>query len=258
MAQNIYDDPAFFSNYTQLDRQVRGLDGAPEWPRLRSFLPEIAGTSILDLGCGFGWFARWAREHGAVLVTGIDISQNMLDTARKMTAEEDAKEGGGSPRGTIAYQQADLESLKLPDEAAQSYDLVFSSLALHYLEHLPELMTEVHRVLKPGGKFVFNVEHPIYTAPSKPSIVIEPETDRWYWPLDDYQVEGLRTTNWLAEGVRKQHRTMATYINLLLRQGFELTHLDEWCPTQADLERKPKWKSNIVRPTFLLVAAAKK
>ena len=55
MAQNVYDDPAFFAGYSQLDRQVRGLDGAPEWPAIRAMLPDMSGKRVVDLGCGFGW-----------------------------------------------------------------------------------------------------------------------------------------------------------------------------------------------------------
>ena len=65
MTQNIYDNEEFFAGYSRLPRSVEGLDGAPEWPALRAMLPELRGRRVLDLGCGFGWFCRWAREQGA-------------------------------------------------------------------------------------------------------------------------------------------------------------------------------------------------
>ena len=65
MTQNIYDNDEFFAGYGQLPRSVEGLDGAPEWPALRAMLPDLHGLKVLDLGCGFGWFCRWAREQGA-------------------------------------------------------------------------------------------------------------------------------------------------------------------------------------------------
>ena len=64
MTQNIYDDAGFFENYSQLPRSVHGLDGAPEWGTLRALLPELHGRDVLDLGCGFGWFCRWAPRAG--------------------------------------------------------------------------------------------------------------------------------------------------------------------------------------------------
>ena len=72
MTQNIYDDPGFFAAYRQLRRSVEGLAGAPEWPSLRALLPDLTGLRVVDLGCGFGWFCRWARESGAAHVVGLD------------------------------------------------------------------------------------------------------------------------------------------------------------------------------------------
>ena len=256
-SQNIYDQADFFANYAGIDRSVLGLAGAPEWPRLRALLPDLAGRRVLDLGCGFGWFCRWARSGapeggGAAAVHGVDLSSNMLERARRMTSE--------SRLDGITYEQADLETLPLAE--AETYDVVFSSLALHYLVSLPRLVRGVHRALRPGGAFVFSVEHPIFTAPSRPGIVKVQEEDgkeRRYWPLDDYQREGLRVTDWLAEGVRKQHRTAGTYIGLLLEAGFELTAFDEWFPRDGELADKQEWERNeMVKPTFLLVRAVKK
>ena len=61
MTQNIYDNPEFFEGYSRLSRSVEGLDGAAEWPALKALLPELRGLRVVDLGCGFGWFCRWAR-----------------------------------------------------------------------------------------------------------------------------------------------------------------------------------------------------
>lgn len=131
MAQNIYDNPAFFEGYAQLPRSVQGLDGAPEWPALKAMLPDLTGKSVVDLGCGYGWFCRAARELGAADVTGVDISEKMLARAAELTADPQ-----------IHYQRSDLESLKLNEN---SLDLVYSSLALHYLPELDTLFARVQR-----------------------------------------------------------------------------------------------------------------
>ena len=78
MTQNIYDNPEFFAGYSQLRRSREGLDGMPEWATLRAMLPDLAGLRVVDLGCGFGWFCRWARAAGAASVLGLDVSENML------------------------------------------------------------------------------------------------------------------------------------------------------------------------------------
>ncbi len=172
MTQNIYDDPTFFDNYAKLRRSVEGLDGAPEWPALRALLPEPRGLRIADLGCGYGWFCRWAAEHEAASVLGLDVSERMLERARADTT---------NPR--IAYRRADLERLDLP---AAAFDLVYSSLAFHYIENLPGLFAAIHRALVPDGRLVFSIEHPILTAPSRQGFRTDAEGWR-HWPLDGYQ-----------------------------------------------------------------------
>jgi 2-polyprenyl-3-methyl-5-hydroxy-6-metoxy-1,4-benzoquinol methylase len=81
MTQNIYDTQTFFDQYSQLDRSVEGLAGAPEWPAQRALLPDPRGLRIVDLGCGFGWFCRWVAERGAAHVLGLDVSEKMLAQA---------------------------------------------------------------------------------------------------------------------------------------------------------------------------------
>jgi SAM-dependent methyltransferase len=236
MTQNIYDDATFFAGYSKLPRSIEGLDGAPEWPVLRAMLPAMQGLRVVDLGCGFGWFCRWAREAGAQRALGLDVSENMLARAR-----------AASPDKEITYERADLERLVLPSGA---FDLVYSSLTLHYLENLKALFAEAHRALVPGGRLVFSVEHPIYTAPGRPGW----STDKT-WPLDRYLEEGPRSTDWLAKGVVKQHRTIGTYLNLLLEQGFALSRVEEWGPTDAQIAAHPEWAAERQRPPFLLVSA---
>ncbi len=106
----------------------------------------------------------------------------------------------------------------------------------------------------PGGSLVFSVEHPIYTAPADPGWLVA-DAGRKVWPVDRYLDEGPRSTDWLAKGVIKQHRTLATYINLLLRSGFALSHVEEWGPTEEQIAARPQFADERQRPPFLLVAA---
>ena len=240
MTQNIYDDEEFFEGYSRLDRSVEGLDGAPEWPALRALLPDLRGFKVLDLGCGFGWFCRWARQQGAAHVLGIDVSENMLTRSRATTHDP-----------AITYIRAGMEQLEL---SPASVDLVYSSLALHYIEDLNRLMSEVRRSLVPGGSLVFSVEHPIFTAPADPAWSLN-AAGRKTWPIDRYLDEGPRSTDWLAKGVIKQHRTLGTYINMLLQLGFAISHVEEWGPTAEQIESRPNLADEHQRPPFLLVAA---
>lgn len=245
MAQNIYDDLTFYAGYSGLPRSVHGLDGAPEWPALRALLPPVASARVLDLGCGMGWFCRWAAEQGAASVDGVDLSSNMLERAREM---EDF--------GVISYRQADLDALVL---TPASFDLAFSSLAFHYLNDIERLWREVATGLVPDGRFVFSVEHPMFTAPVSPAGGgwIQLADGRNAWPIESYLVEGPRSRNWFTPGVVKQHRTMSTYINTLVRCGFEILEMIEWGPTDAELAARPDLAEERDRPTFMFVSARK-
>jgi SAM-dependent methyltransferase len=240
MAQNIYDTPEFFTGYSQLNRSVHGLAGAPEWPAIRTLIPDVYGKRIIDLGCGFGWFARWAKEQGAAYVLGLDLSENMLARARTLTED-----------GQIEYAIADLEQLVLTEA---SFDLAYSSLAFHYIEDFGRLMRTVHTALIPGAQLIFSIEHPIYMAPSHPGWSVDGEGHR-SWPVNQYAVEGPRTTDWLAKGVLKYHRTMGTTLNTLIQAGFEIRHVEEWGPTAEQLAAMPDLADEAERPMMLIVSA---
>jgi ubiquinone/menaquinone biosynthesis C-methylase UbiE len=242
LTQNIYDQPDFFERYSRLGRSVEGLDGAAEWPALQAMLPDLRGLNVVDLGCGFGWFCRWAREHGADGVLGLDVSENMLARARSMTTDP-----------AIAYEQANLDDLALPNAA---FDLAFSSLAFHYVEDATALYARIHRSLVPGGRLVFSTEHPIYMAPTQPGWALDAQGGKT-WPVDRYLVEGPRTTDWLAKGVIKHHRTLGTTLNLLIGSGFTLEHVEEFRPTPEQIAARPTLAEELERPMFLMVSARK-
>ncbi len=241
-AQNIYDNADFLAGYATLDRQVRGLDGAAEWPAIRSVLPSLAGRNVIDLGCGFGWFSRWAVENGAASVLGVDVSTKMLARARAESAGE-----------AIEYRLVDLDQLELEPGSA---DHVFSSLALHYVRDLDRLMATVGSALRGGGSLVFSVEHPIYSAPTTQSFETSECGDR-VWPLDNYLVEGERVRSWFVDGVVKQHRTVATYVNAVVASGLVIDRLVEWGPSAEAIEARPELADDVHRPWFLLLQATK-
>lgn len=238
MAQNIYDQPAFFEGYSSLPRSVHGLAGAAEWGSVRALLPDLAGKRIVDLGCGFGWFARNAAAEGAASVLGLDLSENMITRARAETA---------SP--AVRYAIADLDQLDLPEGG---FDFAYSSLAFHYVADFERLVRTIHTALLPGSSFVFTIEHPIYMAPSKPEWA--EVSGATVWPVDGYLVEGPRTTDWLAKGVVKYHRTLGTTLNALVGAGFVIRHVEEWRPSAAQLADHPEWQVELNRPMFLLIA----
>lgn len=243
MAQNIYDQPDFFAGYSQLPRQVLGLEGAPEWEAIRALLPDVQGARVADLGCGFGWASRWFRAAGAASVEGYDLSENMIARAKADTQDP-----------AIAYHIADLEGLTLPEA---QFDLVYSALTFHYIVDFTRLTGMIHRALVPGGRLVFTIEHPIYMAAAHPHWT-EDEDHRPTWPVNGYADEGERRTDWFAPGVIKQHRKLATTLNTLTDAGFALLRLDEFAPTPEQIAAMPDLAVERERPMMLLVSAGKR
>lgn len=241
MAQNIYDNPDFFAGYAQLARSQYGLAGAPEWKAVRALLPDLQGKQVVDLGCGYGWFSRWARDAGAASVLGLDISAKMLARAAELT------NGSG-----ITWQRADLDTLSLPP---RHYDLIYSALVFHYLQDLPRLFATLFAALKPGGELVFTAEHPVFTAPRQQQWLMH--NGEAVWPVEGYQREGERVSDWLAKGVVKQHRKLATYLNALVTAGFQLRHLDEWGPSDRQVAEDSALAIERERPMFFIVRVEK-
>lgn len=239
MAQNIYDDEAFFEGYSRFPRSREGLNAAGEWPALRAMLPELAGMDVLDLGCGFGYYCRWAAEQGARTVTGFDLSEKMLAQAAAVCA--------GFP---VTLERADLETADL---GVERFDLAFSSLAVHYIADFDGFMARVRRALRDGGRFVFSMEHPVFAARSDPEFVTRAD-GRQVAAVDEYLREGERRTNWIADGVVKYHRLISTTIMSLKRAGFELEAIDEWAASDADIAAHPEWAKERYEPMFLLFA----
>ncbi|MYL43500.1 class I SAM-dependent methyltransferase [Virgibacillus salexigens] len=242
MKQNKYDDVLFFNEYKKMPRSIGGLEAAGEWPVFQQMLPNMREKRVLDLGCGFGWHCRYAKEQGARAVVGVDISERMLERAREETKHH-----------SITYKRTAIEDIEF---APDSFDIVISSLAFHYVKTIDVVFYKVFQLLKRGGAFVFSVEHPIFTSQSAQDWYYDSDGNRLHWPVDNYQTEGIRHTMFLTENVEKYHRTISTYMNDLIKAGFRVTKVSEPKPHSGMLD-KPGMEDEIRRPMFLLVAAEK-
>lgn len=243
MKQNKYDDEYFFSAYEKMPRSVKGLKGAGEWHVLKALIPDLRNKHVLDLGCGFGWHCRYAREQQASSVTGIDISRNMLQKAREYTDDP-----------FISYVEMPIEDIHFSDS---QFDVVISSLAFHYIKSFDSICKKVYGYLKPGGTFVFSVEHPIFTSRNEQDWYLDDQGNRLHWPVDNYQLEGVRETSFLTENVIKYHRTISTYINNLIAAGFSIRAVKEPAPSDEMLRNVPEMKDENRRPMFLIISADK-
>ncbi|MCY6958337.1 class I SAM-dependent methyltransferase [Clostridium brassicae] len=244
MKQNKYDDTIFFDKYSNMERSKNGLQAAGEWHELRKMLPDFEGKRVLDLGCGFGWHCRYALENGAKSIIGIDISQKMLDAAKSKTKSEH-----------IQYMCMPIEDINFP---ANSFDVVISSLALHYVQSFQDILSKTSKCLSNGGDFVFSVEHPIFTAQGLQEWYYDDKGNILHWPVDQYFTEGMRKATFLEEEVIKYHKTLTTYLNSLIKAGFEITGLVEPKPEENLLYTVPGMVDELRRPMMLLVSARKK
>ena len=117
-----------------------------EMPAMFKMLGNVKGKKILDWGCGSGLYIRKLKKKGAK-IKGFDISPEMVKIAKKLNPEIEIKVGSGT---------------KIPFH--EKFDIVFASLAIHYLKDLDKPFKEIKRVLKPKGVFIFSTGNPIAKA----------------------------------------------------------------------------------------------
>ena len=239
---NIYDDEDFFTAYAGMERSRKGLQGAGEWHQLRPMFPRVAGRAVLDLGCGYGWHCKYAEEQGAARVLGLDGSRRMIEEARRR-----------NPGPRIEYRACALEDYDYPPEA---FGLVVSNLVLHYVRDLEAVYRRVWRTLEPGGSFLFNIEHPVFTSGVDEDWIYDGEGRPLYWPVDGYFSPGPRETRFLRRTVPKQHHTLTQILGGLLSAGFTIGAVEEAMPP-ADMMDLPGMADELRRPMMLLVRGEK-
>lgn len=240
---NIYENQQFFDAYAQMARSREGLDGAGEWQQFGRLFPRLSQKTVLDLGCGYGWHCKYAVMQGAAAVLGIDGSRRMIEEAKRR-----------NPDPGIRYEVCDLKAYAYPPE---TYDLVVSNLVLHYIEDLDDIYRRVHRTLKQGGTFLFNIEHPVFTGSVRQEWVRDENGEAKHWPVDRYFYPGERVTDFLGQEVVKQHHTLTQIVMGLIHSGFMIEALEEAMPPK-EMRALPGMADEMRRPMMLLVRAGKR
>ncbi|GAF10979.1 LOW QUALITY PROTEIN: ubiquinone/menaquinone biosynthesis methyltransferase UbiE [Bacillus sp. JCM 19046] len=243
MKHNSYDNHAFFEKYSQMDRSVKGLAGAGEWSTLEPLLPAFKGKSVLDLGCGYGWHSMYAAEHGATSVIGVDLSTKMLEVAEEKS----------TAFNNVNYVQSGIEDFEIKPG---QFDVILSSLALHYVPSFDEVAKKSKRRLKANGQFIFSVEHPVFTAEGSQEWIYGQDNEIAHFPVDNYYYEGERKATFLGETVVKYHKTLTTYLDGLLTNGFRIERVVEPMPAEG-VRSLPGMKDEMRRPMMLIVVARK-
>lgn len=236
MKQNIYDNQDFFSGYKSLRDGDKGLNELLEQPVMKKLLLPVQNKTILDMGCGLGHQIRSLLPQHPQQITGLDISQKMLHEAQSRTSSSG-----------VEWICSALEDY---DFGTNRFDLVISSMTLHYIENLDLLFQKIYDGLKQGGQFLFSMEHPICTAALKPWEELNGEK---YWLINRYSEESLRKQDWFVKDVEKYHHQLSTIVNGLLKAGFTLKNLEEPRPDEELLQLRPDFEQHIHRPPIVII-----
>jgi len=241
--QNIYDNLEFFEGYKKIRENENSANNIEEKPALFGLLPDLRGKRVLDLGCGYGENCKAFSQMGASFVMGIDISDRMLEVATKE-----------NPADNISFVRMCMENISCIDG---EFDIVVSSLAVHYISDFEKLSSDIFSLLAPAGVFVFSQEHPITTAPKEGVSWAKRDNEIEFLRLKDYSYSGQRNTSWIVDGVIKYHRTFSDIFNSLLRAGFTIDTVSEPVVEASVINKLPSFSRCLHVPDFLLVKAEK-
>jgi SAM-dependent methyltransferase len=145
----------------------------------------------------------------------------------------------------------DIEDLAEPTD---SFDLVLSRMALHYVADLGAVLRASRACLAPSGRVVFTVVHPVITSHDARDSSTEP---RQNWIVDNYFATGPRDQQWLGTRTVWHHRTIEDYVTGLRKAGFALTNLRECAPHREQLDDDAEFQRRRRIPLILLLAGAR-
>lgn len=225
-------------------------------PNLLRVLDPKKGQNILDVACGQGYFTRAFAQNGATTV-GCDISKELIALAVK-----------GSPE-TIKYVTTPANDLSFAESG--SMDAVTIILALQNIEDLLGTLQECSRVLKPGGRLLFVLNHPAFRIPQRSSWGWEDVVGgagKQYRRIDAYMSDAkLEIDMSPGEKVAAKkkltvsfHRPMQSYFKALTKAGLAVTKLEEWISHKKSQAGPRMAEEDRIRkeiPMFLFLEARK-
>ena len=221
-------------------------DGAdPEYEEqiLPLFAAWIGGVRrLLDIGTGEGQLARLASRQGVDLVVGVDPTDAQLAAAVAR---------GGPPE----FGMASAEALPFADE---SFDGAVACLVFEHIEGFREAIAEVARVLEPGGRFLFFLNHPLLQTPGS-GWIDDHILDEQYWRVGPYLVEDSSVEE-VADGVELPfiHRPLHLYVNAMAEVGLLIERMEEPAPPSGFLERAHEYVEAASIPRLLFLVARKR
>lgn len=202
-----------------------------ERPAMLSLLGDVAGQRVLDAGCGSGYYSEWLWQQGAA-VTAFDVIPDFVEMAKKRTD------------GRIPVHLADLAQ-PLTFAADASFDLVMSSLVMHYIADWGAVFREIYRILAPGGILIFSTTHPMTDLPENLNY-FETQLYEMVWRNfgEPYPV------------LKVYHRPLSAMLNPLIAAGFQLEQVLEPLPSPEFQTTSPdEYEYFVQKPIFLYIRA---
>nr|WP_263314115.1 class I SAM-dependent methyltransferase [Mammaliicoccus sp. Marseille-Q6498] len=241
---NIYDSEHFFDAYKEKRNNHLSYNEVVELPEMKRLMPDLEGKNILDVGCGMGNLIEYMLTFNPKAITGVEQSEKMIHLSREKFTE----------KHVTLYNQ-DFMAF----EHEGNFDVIVSSLVLHYIEDFDLCCRKLSQLLNKDGVLLFTMEHPIQTSTKDPEVKKEDENGV-FLRMEHYFDESKRTAKWLGENVEKYHHTFETIMNGLIDNGFEIERVKDLGQSEEvhkyyDEARKNKLKQF---PPFLLVKAKKK
>ena len=241
--KNIYDNREFFDSYMTLRENENSHNAIIEQPAMMKLLPDVKGKKVLDLGCGYGDNETDFVNRGASYVLGIDLSEKMLGVAKEKNSH-----------ANVEYRQMDMADI---DKIEGKFDLVYSSLAFHYVEDFHKLIKNIYSLLNEGGIILFSQEHPLTTSTVGKGTFNKDGEKYISYTFSNYNEGGKRVVNWFIDGLVKYHRPFAQVFNAITDAGFKLLRVEEPKPREEIIEKIPKLYKEIIKPSFLIIKAIK-
>ncbi|WP_338781106.1 class I SAM-dependent methyltransferase [Metabacillus sp. FJAT-52054] len=235
-----YDEEAFFQEFMKRRYRTDSPNLSIEKPALLQLIGNPKGWTVLDLGCGDASLGLDLLEQGCTSYLGIEGSNKMFEEAIRVLETTNGK-----------IELSSMEYYSYPPEA---FDLAVSELAIHYAEDIETLFQSIFQTLKPGGRLVFSVQHPLLTSSFTSS---ESGKSRSSWVVDDYFHSGKRVENWMGEQVVKYHRSIGEYFSSIVNAGFKIESLIEPKPDPQNFSNPEEYKRRMRIPLFLLFSCTK-
>jgi SAM-dependent methyltransferase len=235
-----YDQQDFFTTYMKRRERKDSPNNAIEGPIIFELIGDVQDKDILDLGCGDASFGSELLNRGAAAYTGVEGSVQMAAAAKRNLADKN---------GMIHH-----ESMESYDYPADTFDIITSRFAIHYVPDIQTLFQQIHNSMKENGKFVFSVQHPLTTS----SFISKQSGDkRGNWIVDDYFLEGERKEPWIDQVVVKYHRTIEQYFKTLTECGFTITDLREGTPVREHFSSEEEFTRRQRIPVVLVFSCRK-